>query len=460
MSDGMCSATHCSGVSQKINETCKKNNWQIGHLVMICDPNTGDCCNCTCSCAAYGTPVATPDGDKAIQTIAMGSQVLAANTAFEWTATDVNFSDGTGPDGQQPEMLYISYGADNKVIIVTLDHTFLIPDGTLIRANRLMPGDALVAADGSQVPISDVKTGAYSGGVWNIATAIGQPTSLDGHLINTGGVISGDYAVQLFYDDLGFGSKANAARPVHGSDEYRAAVGLPLRVELPEKPLQDVLAMAAANTTSPASYLLHTDHAYTIGIPVRGIEGYLTIAQAAEVRDMVPVRSMQNNEMIAYAEWLFQLFQPFYPKIRFILDWPNANANAYSFALDEEQIYVLVQGGLLRTQPLSWQGMALILSYCVARYLPGNPRSLQGELCKVQSDESTGAVLRNVFFPLYPNVAFDAIKQIEALFNTLSSKQDSPVAHCTPVDLGCRIDIYKATLGLEPMPICAIEAEK
>jgi Pretoxin HINT domain len=309
MSDTMCSAPHCGGVSKQINDTCTKNNWQVGHLVMICDKVTGECCDCKCSCAAYGTPVATPDGDKAIQTIAIGSQVLAANTAFEWTATDVNFSDGTGPDGQQPEMLYITYGADNKVIIVTLDHTFLIPDGTLIRANRLMRGDALVAADGSQVPIGDVKTGAYNGGVWNIATAVGQPTSLDGHLINTGGVISGDYAVQLYYDDLGFSSKAQAARPVHGSDEYRAAAGLPPRVELPEKSLHEVLAMAAANTASRSSYLLHTDHAYTIGVPVKSMQGYLTTAQAAEVRDVVPVRSMQNSEMIAYAEWLFQTFQ-------------------------------------------------------------------------------------------------------------------------------------------------------
>jgi Pretoxin HINT domain len=459
MSDKMCSATHCSGISQQINNTCKKNNWQVGHLVMICDPYTGECCDCTCSCAAYGTPVATPSGEKAIQTIAIGSQVLAANTAFEWTATDVNFSDGTGPDGQQPEMLYITYGDDNKIIIVTLDHTFLTPDGTLIRANRLMRGDALIAADGSQVPISNVRVDAYSGGVWNIATAVGQPTSLDGHLINTGGVISGDYAVQLYYDEIGFSSKANAERPVHGSDEYRAAAGLLPRVELPERPLHEVLAMATANAGA-SSYLLHTDHAYVIGVPTKGIRGYLTTAQAAEVRDVIPVRSMQNSEMIAYAEWLFQAFQSFYPQTRFILDWPNANANAYSVALDDEQYYVLIQGGLLRTQPLGWQGMALIIAYCVARYLPGQPRSPDGELCKAQSDQATGAVLRNVFFPLYPHVAFDAIKQIEALFDTLSSKEDSPVENCVPVDLGCRVEIYKSTIGLEPLPTCATEVRK
>ena len=91
---------------------------------------------------------------------------------------------------------------------------------------------------------------------------------------------------------------------------------------------------------------------------------------------------------------------------------------------------------------------------------PGKPRSLNDELCKLQADESTGAVLRNVFFPLYPNVAFEAIKQLQALFDTLPSKQDAPVANCSPVDLDCRIEIYKATLGLQPLPICAIETKK
>jgi hypothetical protein len=121
---------------------------------------------------------------------------------------------------------------------------------------------------------------------------------------------------------------------------------------------------------------------------------------------------------------------------------------------------ILIQGGLLRTQPLGWQGMALIIAYCVARYLPGKPRSLDGELCKAQSDEATGALLRNVFFPLYPNVAFEAIKQIEALFDSLPSKEDSPVENCIPVDLGCRVEIYRSTIGLEPLPICATEAGK
>jgi hypothetical protein len=370
---------------------------------------------------------------------------LAANTSFAWTETEVHFSDGTGPDGQQPEMLYITYGEENNIIIVTLDHTFLIPGGRLIRANRLKPGDELVAPDGSPVRIGEVKIGAYSGGVWNIATEIGTPTSLDGHLINTGGVISGDYAVQLFYDELGFGGTAANDLPEFGSDAYRAA----------ERPFEELLAAHSAKNAGDLGYLLHTDHDFTIGVPRSGAQGYLTTAQAAEVRDLVPVRSMQNNEMIAFAEWLFQMFRPFYPKARFVLDWPNANANAYSIALDDDQQYILIQGGLLRTMPVGWQGMALIIAYCVARFLPGKPRDSNDELCKAQSDEATGAVLRNVFFPLYPNVAFDAIRQLEALFETLPSKQDVPVANCTPVDLDCRIAIYRATLGLENLPPCA-----
>jgi len=74
MATPMCPAEHCSKTSTAINDTCKANDWPVNHLVLVCNPVTGECCNCTCSCLAYGTPVAIPSGTKAIQTFALGDQ--------------------------------------------------------------------------------------------------------------------------------------------------------------------------------------------------------------------------------------------------------------------------------------------------------------------------------------------------------------------------------------------------
>jgi hypothetical protein len=451
----MCTASHCGSVSTPINNTCKKNGWPVNHLVLVCDPVTGDCCNCTCSCLAYGTPVAIPSGTKAIQTIALGDQVLAADTNFQWTPMPVEFSDGTGPDSVQPQMVFVTYGQPEQTIIVTLDHTFLQAGGKLIRANMLIVGDSLLGPGGEEVKILNIQVKNYVGGVWNIATSHEQPTSLNGHLINTQGVISGDYAVQLFYDDLSKqGFTVAARKDTVGTDAHRAAAGLAPRLSLPEKPLSAILQTRSAQHWPNPKIHIHLDHSFVVAAPTTH-QGYLTTAQATEVRDKIPHRTFaESARVIEFTRWAFTLFSGFYPDVNFILDWPNANANVFSVVLDEQK-NVLIQGGLLRAMPINWESITVLLAYSVNRFREDPPDGADGLLCKPQCDYDVIPVLMNVFYPLYPNVVFNAVNQMEALFKDIPTKHDAPSGQCHATTLECRIQTYRNSMSMLELPECA-----
>jgi hypothetical protein len=190
----------CTGMAAKIKTICQQNGWPPGHMVLVCAEGSGGCCNCMC--LVYGASVAVPGGTKAIETFAPGDSVLAAGPSLDWVPLPVEFSDGTAATAVQPQMIYFTYGDPAQTLIVPPDHTFLTPGGKLIRADRLQVGGSLVAADGGEVEITRIEIKEYHGGVWNIATRHEKPTNLDGHLINTQGVVSGDYAVQLLFDEL------------------------------------------------------------------------------------------------------------------------------------------------------------------------------------------------------------------------------------------------------------------
>jgi hypothetical protein len=215
-----CSSAHCSGADAEINELCKQLGWPVNHPVLTRD-DQGPCL-CTCSCLAFGTLVQTGDGSfRAIEQFVVGDDVLAANTSLDWAPKRVEFSAGTSGASRQKYTVLLTYR--DRALAVTSDHLFLMQDWSLKRADRLAPGDVLVAPNGDPVPIGSVHIGDYLAGFHHIATSKEAPgEDLDGHLLNTHGVVSADYAVQLFarQDDVKGFSATSGDLPVVGSPEY------------------------------------------------------------------------------------------------------------------------------------------------------------------------------------------------------------------------------------------------
>jgi len=162
------------------------------------------------SCA-YGTKVIVPANNPQhyqvmpIEQINPGNRVYALEAEGDdnavWKSNPVKFSSGVGP-GIGSMMMYIRYGTEGQnEIIVTLDHVFLLSDLKLKRADRLTPDDTLINYKGEPVPIRNIMIGQYSGGIHQISTSDTMEKTWEKHLIITGDLVSGDYMLQILYEN-------------------------------------------------------------------------------------------------------------------------------------------------------------------------------------------------------------------------------------------------------------------
>jgi len=163
---------------------------------------------------AYGTTVnINPTAQKAIETILVGDTVFAADytNASQWSQQTVHSSQGTGPGGIQPLVVYIVYKLQNGTgqIIVTRDQPFLLSTKKLKRAEQLTPGDSLVSATGASLGVLQVAMHEFRGGVHDIAITLGGT----GHWIVASGVVCGDFTMQI--------NQPADNSPVIGTPEYQ-----------------------------------------------------------------------------------------------------------------------------------------------------------------------------------------------------------------------------------------------
>jgi len=389
-------------------------------------------CYCCCSCFAYGTRIGVPEGSKVIEQFVVGDKVLTANLEssgtgikLNWSSTKVSFSSGTGPDSQEPAMVYIHHGEVGS-LVVTPDHLFLLPNGKLKRADRLVPGqDQLVSAEGTPVAINEVSLGAYTGGVHHIATDKEFTGDLNGHLLISEGVVSGDFNLQIhaselkehhFVDD-------HDNLPKIGSSDYER-----LNTHLASGKYMTFMTVDKANAPSkaipkPRTFYVHGQH--TCLIPDTAAK-YLSTDQERDVNDKALRREFSEmgigNAVVTYA---LKLFQGFYPNITFYHDTGRLEPNAYAFTQYGKDIIVL-SGGLTRIKGLGLEGLSLILAHLVSRLQKSSPLDESGYTSTAMADYYIPAVLQNVYFvgSPYSTTYKNGLKQItETIFNNIN-KQD------------------------------------
>lgn len=160
---------------------------------------------------ANDTQINCPGTERPIRELSIGDEVMAADinvregkVQLSWLAKTVMFSSGTSA-GEISTMIFIRHDpvGKNTQIIVSTDQVFLLANGKLIRARDLAPGShQLVSANGEAVNIQEVKMGNYSRGINDFGLGMGPVTDPNGHLILAGGVVAGDYCLQL-----GFGNE-------------------------------------------------------------------------------------------------------------------------------------------------------------------------------------------------------------------------------------------------------------
>lgn len=304
-----CPGAHCSTVSERVNRICISDGFK-GNVVYV--DYGGIDCFCNCSCVAVDTLVAVPGNQwKRMGDLNVGDTVLALGKSDTWEERVVAFSSGTGQgDGNPvPYAIFVAL-ANGSNLIVTADHPFLLSTKKLQVACRLAPTDKLLDQNLQPVDIVSISYGEYVGGIHNISTTTGGPgESLSGHLVNTGGVISGDYYAQLYLVD----SEA-LEQPLIGMPDY---------FEL-YKTSPDSLFAASSTAAPDARFVAHRP----FFAPSRATS---FLPPWMEQTAPANLRPLDDTISLEIAEYLVSHFRKSYPDITYHVKWADNTVNAYAW---------------------------------------------------------------------------------------------------------------------------------
>jgi hypothetical protein len=442
-----CPGSHCSSpdVLKGTNETCIADGFS-GTVVYTTGPD-GKPCYCKCSCLAHNTLVAVSSNSwKKIQDFQVGDNVLTLDSDNTWKESKVAFSDGTKGDGNPvPYVIYICTDT-NIELIVTSDHPFLLENGKLQRANRLTLQDKLVDENFQPIGIQQIGYGVYTGGIHNISTSKGGPGEpLNEHLINTAGVISGDYYAQLFLVEQGL-----LSQPLVGSVEYQEKYKLSeitFRAEISEQGLEIFKFIPFKKVESPA-----------------GAKFFLPSYMETPVPESL--RPFDDSVPLEIAEYLVNHFKRFYPNIVYHIEWLDNTVNASAWKEGDER-HVRLYGGLIRHKAIKQEGLGLVLAHEIGHHYAGTPTYPNSDLsCEGQADYWAAKIaMREVWW------GEEYIQQVQAgadqlydlfkngLLMTISPEEEAnlfiSLEGCSHPPAECRRDTYLAALRLASKPTCA-----
>ncbi|MGW2678957.1 hypothetical protein [Streptomyces sp. NPDC001436] len=401
---------------------------------------------------------------KAIETYAEGDEVLTTGLGLQWTAETVVYSGGTTGASRQKFTVLVRY--ENTAIAVTSDHLFLLADNrTLKRADRLTTDDRLLSPTGERVEIKGVHIGDYLAGFHHVAAKskklpVGE--SLDGHLLNTNGVVSADYVVQLAAHSTavaGFDAAAHQDAPIVGSSAYVQRYG-PASLQAPELP-------AEFDTTSPIrinnTNVVDPDPTNTF-IPAEATRVHVPDdacsflpPDLAEAKKATAKRGFTDPMSREWVEALFQQHRAFYPDVTYSLDWASDEVNAYAW-VENGVRHVDLKGGLVRDVDLELEGIALVLAHELAHHYGGPPTFPTGLSCEGQADfRGVRNIMRVVWFgDSYIATVDPAIAQMAAFFGVPNDPTEpTGSAGCGHPPGKCRVATYHAAVNLTSKPACA-----
>lgn len=471
------SALYPEKASVCVNVGTKPIQWNA-YRSRACTKQAGDwyqlTCYCCCSCFAHGTRIGIPGGFRVIEQFEIGDKVLTGSLTqggslkLDWAPVKISFSSGTGPDSHQPAMVYIHHGGVGS-IIVTPDHLFLLSTGKLRRADRLVPGkDFLVTAEGVPVAVNEVSLGEYQGGVHHIATENEFTGSVDGHLLVSEGIVSGDFMLQIHSEAL----KNNGMLDDHdelpkvGSEEYeRAHTHLVTdSYKAQWKNATPMLAAAAptagggapeatTETPHPNAHKFYVYGQNVTPIPENAV-GYLSPRQEEEVHAKAEKAGFADAAVgVAAVTYVIRLFQGFYPDFTFYHDAGQLHPNAYAFTQYGKPT-IVVMGGLARIKGMGMEGLAVILAHMVSRLQKSAPVGAHGYTSVAMADYYSTMILQRMFFGgMYKPVFRPGIKQIdELLFSQISDDNDTYETDPYAPTRATRLDALDAADAMDNPP--------
>lgn len=415
-------------------------------------------CYCCCSCFAYNTMIAVPDGAVAIQEIPVGAEVRSAaleNGKPLWSTKKVTFSAGVA-GGDHPAMVYINHGVDQADLICNADQVFVLANGEMVRAAQLTLNDELLGENGEAVPIHLVAIGNYKGGIHHISTGNEWGGSPDGHLLLAAGVVVGDFSLQMHFDSIEPSRKVSnfAARPDIGTDEYTEAHNHALSGK--------ALMAFSAEGRDPVPHQLAVQGGhfrfYSVAADnsTKGVSMF-TPEQANDILENGKQLALSNPVPKSEISNIFHILEGFYPGYNFYLDWYAMEPNVYAFE-EYGQKFVVVTGGLARMVGLGYEGLMMAVAHGLSRFIGLPPKTPTGYVGTGAADYfAFGVISRAVWYGnSWVASVMPAFSQIQALMGLISPANAGGVPGY-PVEypsIDCRLSAIQSGMGGGPLPEC------
>lgn len=438
-----CAADHCGTIKDQVDATCHGTGGGLVYVPSPQDPKIW--CWCKCSCVAGDTLVRVTDkAYKRMQDFKAGDTVLALQSDGTWKSAPVVSSDGMGDNTTPfPYAIYLTL-TNNTSIVVAPDHVFWMPNNTLKRADRLAPSDTLVLSQGGKpIAISQITSGVYYGPMWNIVATSEQDVSDPyGHLIDTAGVVSGDWALQRK------ATQSLQTGPQVGTAEYRK---MHVSALSKQKSLPKVVVL---NKAKNIRFVPHTP----VAIPKDAIHLLPEGEDQAQPSELYPLDYSVPYEM---AEYLARQYKTFYPDVEYQIDWLNDAVNAVAFIKNGKR-YVVLYGGLIRHHRVQVEGAGLVIAHELGHHYGGPPRYPNNTWasCEGQADYWGAKIAqRKVWWGEYSidQTTKGAAQLLDLFSKGLLMPQGGakPMGICSHPPAQCRYDTYMAGLRLQPKPSCA-----
>lgn len=340
--------------------------------------------------------------------------------------------------------IYNILSIDMNYLLVNALQPFLMTDGTLKQARKLVPGkDMLVRADGSPTPINSLEVGLFNKGVHHIATSNAPAKSLDGHLLLANGIVAGDYAVQIsLASDAGAIDDEHEDAPEFGTKEYNKEHSHLTAT------LFSVYADNAVTHKADSFETFHADQ--SMPIPDNNFS-FVTKAQADELLERAPMFPPSGNVSRRSVEYLFSLFRGFYPEITFYYDQNDVTPNAYAFKQFDNN-FIVVSLGWTLLEGVYFPGLAMTIAHLV-NAINQNDNLPVNISPTGKADYEVYPVFLSIFY-----LPADAVKnynlgleQLKQVFRYIKVNSHPP----DDISLACRIQTFEASIAGLALPYCA-----
>ncbi|MFK8103123.1 MAG: hypothetical protein AB8G15_11380 [Saprospiraceae bacterium] len=201
-----CTQSFCQKTRESLREDCDRRGLSRNTPALTYDPELGSSCYCCCfGVISTGIPIAVIKKEFVLsQDIKPMDKILTTGLDLNWRPGKVAAISTAIDASMVPGLYLLEYQMEGeqptRELLVPVDHLVLSKDKQLKKVQALTVGEELLTAAGAIAKVVFIELGVFETSIQHIELeGAFDGENLDGHLLDTNGIISADFKVQAYY---------------------------------------------------------------------------------------------------------------------------------------------------------------------------------------------------------------------------------------------------------------------